>query len=107
MMAFFRLASLRHYREFLDHLGYISTFIDVVRFNLEAELGVNNSYSIDLFEHRLAQIIQVNFLNKIESDLSDIYQNSQPLKEYIVKIFQENKEKPFLIYLASQVHSFK
>ena len=77
----------------------------MTRFNLEAELGVNNSYSIDLFEHRFAQIIQVNFLNKIESDLSDICQNSRPLKEYIVKIFQENKEKPFLIYLASQVAS--
>ena len=77
----------------------------MTRFNLEAELGVNNSYSIDLFEHRLDQIIQVNFLNKIESDLSDICQNSRPLKEYSVKLFQENKEKPFLIYLASQVAS--
>jgi len=73
-------------RGFDSHYGYwggeetYSTHINAkrgaegydFRYNLETDLEANNSYSIDLFEQQMAQIIQ------------------------------ENKENPFLIYLASQ-----
>ena len=105
MMASFRLASLRHYREFLDHLGYISTFIDVVRFNLDAELGVNNSYSIDLFEHRLAQIIQVNFLNMIVNFVHDTLCNYwKPLFGKSLSTFLEKFQGEGKVFCFSNIY---
>ena len=81
---------------------------DKHRYNLETDLGVNNSYSIDLFEQRAAQIIQVNNqkvkLRKIR--FQELHNRSlhKNLGTYWF-ITQENRDNPFLIYLASQVYS--
>ena len=42
-------------------------FVFQSRYNLETELEANNSYTIDLFEHRMAQIIQVNIKKFVNS----------------------------------------
>ena len=72
------------------------------RHNLETDLGVNNSYSIDLFEQRAAQIIQVNNqkVKLKEIRFQELHKN---FGTYWF-ITQENRDNPFLIYLASQVY---
>ena len=72
------------------------------RYNLETDLGVNNSYSIDLFEQRAAQIIQVNNqkVKLKEIRFQELHKN---FGTYWF-ITQENRDNPFLIYLASQVY---
>ena len=80
------------------------------RYNLETDLGVNNSYSIDLFEQRAAQIIQVNNQKvKLEEIRFQELHNerNRSLHKNIGTywfITQENRDNPFLIYLASQVY---
>ena len=42
-------------------------FVSWSRYNLETDLEANNSYSIDLFEQQMAQIIQVNMIKFVNS----------------------------------------